>query len=211
MQITLELLNASGLSGYAKEFFEGWFEQENLTEIPYNQALSRLKDNRKAIEAALLENGVEEKFDYYVAWFTNLGSSKSAVMFDGKHVFNNKWRVGSEVFYTLEKAKEFQKEYHEKILETKKQLLTISGITTNPNGTETYKSVNIIDDLEPEESDAFEFTVQETGRRRRTKSPTLAAIGLYRQKIEYDQYSRFPPMIEQEIQNGDCKAWTQIV
>lgn len=210
MKITLELLNKAGLSGFAKEFFENWFKENNITEIAYSEALQGIKDNRDLIETSIQENNSDETYDYYLKWFEWLSTVNDFVMFDGNYVFLNKWRVGSKEFNSLKEAQEFQKSNHDEILEAKKQYLTISGITKNPDGTETYKAVNIVDALEPEESEEFEFTVQETGERRRTQSPTLAAIGLFQQKLIYDQYARCFPMIEQQVQNGELKAWTQI-
>lgn len=208
--VNLETLRQYGLANYAEQFFTEWFESQGITDIDYEEALSTLKNSRRYIESVLEEANVEESYDFYLGWFQNLTNDVDFLTKDNNHSFLDEWLVDTKEFTSLEEAKTYQDVLHEQLKEARKQQVTISAVTANPDASETYKSVNLIDAIEPEEADFFEYTVQQTAERRRTTSPTLAAIGLYEQKAEYDILLKAKPSLFQKIKNGKYTAWTQI-
>lgn len=211
MQVTVELLKQFGLRDHAEGLIRSWFEENGVTEIDYAQGLEILKTKQEFIEAQILENQADETFDFYVGWYENLANNPSFVMADENYIFLNEWKYGDSVFRTKQEAIDARDAVHAKNLETLKNIINIAAITSNPNGTETYKAVNLIERIEPEEADFFEYTVQANGKRRRTQSPTLAAIGLYELKDQYDRLLNYKPPISQKVQNGTLTTWTQIV
>lgn len=210
MNITLDLLRAFGLSGYAETYFQQWFEENNISSLQYETALQLLKENEDAITQALEEADTEETYEFYLNWFTSLPENEAVLMFLNEHEFINEWKLNENTFTTLEAAKEKQEELHKALIENAKQYVSISAINVNDNGTETYRSINLIDNVDPEDADLFEFTLQTDGSRRRTSSATLAAIGLFEWMEQYNAVLKSPPVIEQKIQNGIYTAWTPI-
>lgn len=210
MNITLDLLKRCGLSGHAETYFQTWFEENDISSIQYETALQLLEDNQTTISQALEEADTDETYEYYLNWFKTLPTHEEVLTYLNEHEFLNEWKVGSNTFTSFEAAKEEQQKQHKVHIENAKQYVSISAITINDNGTETYRSVNLIDNVDPEDADLFEFTLLANGSRRRTSSATLAAIGLFEWMEEYNSIVKSPPIIQQKIQNGNFTAWTPI-
>lgn len=210
MNITLDLLRAFGLSGYSETYFAQWFEENNISSIQYETALQLLIENEATIVQALEEADTEETYEFYLNWFKSLPENEAVLMFLNEHQFINEWKINEDTFTSLEEAKNEQERQHKISIENCKQYVSISAITVNDNDTETYRSINLIDGVDPEDADFFEFTLQTDGSRRRTSSATLAAIGLFEWMEQYNAVLKSPPVIEQKIQNGIYTAWTPI-
>jgi hypothetical protein len=210
MNITLELLKAFGLSGYAEDYFTQWFEENDISSLQYETALQLLKENKDIIVQTLEEAETDESYDYYINWFESLPKHADVITYLNEHTLLNVWRFQDEEFSSLEAAQQKQEEAHKILVENAKQYVSICAVTVNGDGTETYRSINLIDNVDPEDADFFEFTVQETGLRRRTTSATLAGIGLYQWMEVYLAQVQSKPIIEQKVQNGKYTAWIPI-
>lgn len=210
MNITLELLKAFGLSGYAEDYFTQWFEENDISSLQYETALQLLKENKDVIVQTLEEVETDESYDYYINWFESLPQRSDVITYLNEHTLLNVWKFQDEEFTSLEEAQQKQEEVHKILVENAKQYVSICAVTVNGDGTETYKSISLIDNVDPEDADFFEFTIQETGLRRRTTSATLAGIGLYQWMEVYLAQVQSKPFLEQKVQNGNYTAWIPI-